>query len=166
MTNPATDKAMFEVYKDGSLWAFKTPHGIEKRVAKQLALRASWEWVVATQAPGTQLDLPDSLLPFERAAAERLRDNLVNKTWTDDDGALHWCSNDTPVPLDVFKDALQVPPAAQQVVRDQHTAEFLARYREQMKDYQPSDEERFEMRAAFGPGETVVNVITGQSWKV
>lgn len=29
----------------------------------------------------------------------------------------------------------------------------------------PSDEERFEARAAFGPGEEIVNVITGHKWR-
>ena len=51
-------------------------------------------------------------------------------------------------------------------VRDEQTSSFLADYRERMKNYKPSEEELFEMRAAFGPGATVVNVITGQKFKV
>lgn len=47
-------------------------------------------------------------------------------------------------------------------VRDEQTAQSLAEYRERMKDYVPSAEELAEMRAAFGPGQTVVDVITGR----
>lgn len=46
--------------------------------------------------------------------------------------------------------------------RDRETSAFLDEYRESMKDYTPGPEELFEMRAAFGPGETVVNIITGK----
>jgi hypothetical protein len=42
------------------------------------------------------------------------------------------------------------------------TAEFLAAYR--ANPPQLTAEDLAEMRAAFGPGETVVNVITGQTW--
>lgn len=38
----------------------------------------------------------------------------------------------------------------------------LEDYRERMKNHVYSAEEMFEMRAAFGEGETVVNVITGE----
>jgi len=44
MTNPATGKALYEVYKDGSSWAFKTPHGIEKRRTKRAAIGAATAW--------------------------------------------------------------------------------------------------------------------------
>lgn len=43
---------------------------------------------------------------------------------------------------------------------------WLAEYREAMKDYEPSEEELFEMRAAFGEGATVVNVFTGKEIKL
>lgn len=44
------------------------------------------------------------------------------------------------------------------------TSEFLKEYCERMKDHVPSAEERYEMRAAFGEGQTVVNVITGKKY--
>ena len=44
--------------------------------------------------------------------------------------------------------------------RAAETARFLAAYR--ANPPQPSAEELFEMRAAFGPGTKIVNVITGQ----
>jgi hypothetical protein len=48
------------------------------------------------------------------------------------------------------------------IEREAETDRFLTEYRARMANYVPSDEEAFEMRAAFGPGEIVVNVITGQ----
>ena len=51
---------------------------------------------------------------------------------------------------------------ATRIERDIQNAEFLAEYREQMKDYKPSQEEMAEMRAAFGAGTTVVDVFTGR----
>lgn len=49
---------------------------------------------------------------------------------------------------------------ATSVRREQRTREFLANYR--ANPPQRSAEEIAEMRAAFGPGETVVDVITGE----
>jgi hypothetical protein len=46
--------------------------------------------------------------------------------------------------------------------RKLETAEFLTNYARNYKG--PSDEERFEARAAFGAGAEVVNVITGHKW--
>ena len=49
---------------------------------------------------------------------------------------------------------------ATRAARQAETAAFLEEYR---KNYEgPTEEERAEMRAAFGEGETVVDIITGQ----
>ena len=42
--------------------------------------------------------------------------------------------------------------------------EFFVKYAEAQKNRTPEqiEEERFEMRAAFGPGETVVNIVTDE----
>lgn len=45
-------------------------------------------------------------------------------------------------------------------VRARELADFAAEYRKNQGP--PSDEEMFEMRAAFGPGEVVVDVISGR----
>lgn len=57
--------------------------------------------------------------------------------------------------------------------RVKHTREVLAAYTKQQEEFETAPEyedarqERdFEMRAAFGPGETVVNVITGKRTKL
>jgi hypothetical protein len=56
-----------------------------------------------------------------------------------------------------------VPPR-QHEMYDISTDGFLEAYREQMKDHVPSAEEQYELQAAFGKGETVVNVTTGQKY--
>ncbi|MCH3997916.1 MAG: hypothetical protein LKF15_10565 [Lachnospiraceae bacterium] len=49
---------------------------------------------------------------------------------------------------------------ATRAAREAETAAFLEEYR---KNYQgPTEEEKIEMRAAFGEGETVFDIITGK----
>lgn len=48
---------------------------------------------------------------------------------------------------------------ATRAARDKEVEESIAEYRRNYKG--PSEEELAEMRAAFGPGEVVVNVLTG-----
>ena len=55
-------------------------------------------------------------------------------------------------------------PEATAAKREAQTAAFLDSYRKNYKG--PSEEEKAEMRAAFGTGTTVVNVITGQRTKL
>lgn len=92
--------------------------------------------------------------------AEKIKD-----AYQDDEGVYRWKSNDRVPFSDMLEcwnldaDTMEKCVAA----REKDDAEFLADYRERMKDYVPSDEEMFEMRAAFGEGETVVNVITGET---
>jgi hypothetical protein len=51
---------------------------------------------------------------------------------------------------------------ATEAARFEDVSTSVAAYRERMKNHKPSGEELFEMRAAFGRGTTVVNVITGR----
>ncbi len=46
------------------------------------------------------------------------------------------------------------------------TQKALEEYRKKMEGHKPDAEEMAEMRAAFGAGETVVNIITGQTIKL
>lgn len=50
--------------------------------------------------------------------------------------------------------------------RERETKDFLKEYRKRMENYEHSAEEMAEMRAAFGEGATVVNVITGKKTKL
>lgn len=47
-------------------------------------------------------------------------------------------------------------------VRKREQTAFLAEYVKHQRNNPPSDEELFEMRAAFGEGETVVDVLSGR----
>ena len=52
------------------------------------------------------------------------------------------------------------------VARDVHTTAFLKEYRTAQLNRTAEEiaEQQFEARAAFGPGETVVNIITGERY--
>lgn len=52
------------------------------------------------------------------------------------------------------------------LIRKDQNNSFLSGYYESMKNHKPSAEELYEMRAAFGPGATVVNLITGKKTKI
>ena len=44
--------------------------------------------------------------------------------------------------------------------------EKIERYQEDLLKHEPSEEEIFEMLAAFGPGAEVTDVLTGQTFKL
>jgi len=87
----------------------------------------------------------------------------------DANGVVRWDSNGNVPPVDCvdviaeFDSRVKVTRTTMERNRD--TDAFVARYREARRNYVPSAEEQFEMRAAFGPGETVVDVITGQTFR-
>ena len=92
--------------------------------------------------------------------AEKVKDAYI-----DEYGVYRWLSNNR-VPFDDMlecwtDDEFQLNACRE--ARNKDDAEFLADYRERMEDYEPSDEEMFEMRSAFGEGAEVVNVITGKT---
>jgi hypothetical protein len=83
------------------------------------------------------------------------------------DGVATWTTNGQPVPdhCAVLLVALGLGEGidldATKAASDAATAEAVARYREAQPAV-PSAEELAEMRAAFGPGAKVVNVMTGR----
>ena len=82
-----------------------------------------------------------------------------------ENGVARWNSNNRCVPIDCLeKYNIPVNPFVQKIAIDKETNEFLAEYRKNPPVY---DEETLcEMRATFGPGATVVNVITGKKIKL
>lgn len=82
-------------------------------------------------------------------------------------GVARWVSNDRPLFADTvaliiamgFGDGID--PAATARAQEKDTAAFLAAYRENPPAYDA--EQLHEMRAAFGEGAEVVNVVTGQT---
>jgi hypothetical protein len=103
--------------------------------------------------------------PWQEREQRELQAKLKTETFSKD-GALYWSSVSRPVPMDVFKDAGVTPPAAQKKAVDDYNDAFIADYKRRMANHVHSDEELFEMRAAFGPGETVVNIFTGKKTRL
>jgi hypothetical protein len=86
--------------------------------------------------------------------------------YTSDGKVWRWKSNDAVVPLDAAKDyGIPVDWAAQAKARADEVDAVVKAYREANQG-EVSDEQRSEMRAAFGAGTTVVNVITGRRTRV
>jgi hypothetical protein len=81
--------------------------------------------------------------------------------YSDDGKVWRWQSNGAVVPLDAAKErGIPVDEAMQEAARSAEIRAFLAEYRR--LEQAPTAEEVSEMRAAFGAGTTVVNVITGR----
>jgi hypothetical protein len=106
--------------------------------------------------------LPD-LPRFLEERARNLRDKLQSDTFVTDDGAVHWNSNPHAVIApSIFREAYAEVPEGQQAAYERYLDAAVADYVQSRREHGYSDEERYEMRAAFGPGETVVDVLTGE----
>ena len=84
----------------------------------------------------------------------------------DENGIATWVSNGNAIPEDCVEKAiyggLPINAELTREFRDRQTEQSIAEYRERMKNHVYSDEELFEMRATFGAGAVVVDVITGR----
>lgn len=83
----------------------------------------------------------------------------------DENGAAFWVSSNNYLPEDCaemlsYTDFIFDIQATAEA-RDKQTNEFLEEYRKNYKG--PSEEEKAEMRAAFGEGAEIVDVITGKT---
>lgn len=91
----------------------------------------------------------------ERADNDEIRTNIG--------GGAFWVSNGNYLPSDCAEilSHTDFPFSLEETTRarEAQTAAFLENYAKNYKG--PSEEEKAEMRAAFGAGATVVNVITG-----
>jgi hypothetical protein len=106
---------------------------------------------------------------FDFMEAVRLRQKFFDDAYLSN-GVPHWKSNNQIPPKDILEfwaySGLSFDFEQAEIARELETDRFLAEYRVRMANHVPSDEELYEMRAAFGPGETVINVITGQVTKL
>ena len=109
------------------------------------------------------LGVPFQMPAWRLREIEKLRAQLADPAEVETrDGVLYWRSNRAVVPPHVFRDAMVELPARQVAARDAAERKFIAAYRRQQKGRKPSAEELHEMRAAFGPGVTHVNALTGR----
>lgn len=81
-------------------------------------------------------------------------------------GEIRWNSNDAVLDPKTCKELKIEAPANQPVEYDKYLNSSLAAYRKSMENHVYSEEELFEMRAAFGSGTEVVNVLTGKKIKL
>jgi len=98
---------------------------------------------------------------------EKMTDRVLNgEVFFGVDMVARWKSNGRCLPNDVVKILNHTPyrdlydEEATAKAREEEDDEFLREYRESRGEY--TQEEIFEMQAAFGAGTTVVDVITGQ----
>ena len=88
----------------------------------------------------------------------------------DDDGVGTWKCNDNVIPDECAFYAeymgLPINREATAKARDEELDMLIEEYREHQDGHEPTDEELFEMRAAFGTGTTVVDVITGRKYQL
>ena len=93
-----------------------------------------------------------------------------NKAYLDNDCIVRWKSNDRVPFADMLADFVEARLITQRVaddsemIRQDEVTKFIGEYKkaQALKTPEQKAEEMFEMRAAFGPGETIVNVITGE----
>lgn len=100
-----------------------------------------------------------------------MSNKLEQDAYQDDLGIWRWKSNDR-VPFDDMLEECGVSIELRHEcakAREADTAEFLEAYIANQEDLHTNPERRdelreqqYEMRAAFGPGQEVVNVITGR----
>jgi transcriptional regulator with XRE-family HTH domain len=96
---------------------------------------------------------------------------IEHRFYLDQNQVVRWESNNQVPFADMLsKIAMAFPEVTPQVIkesiktREAEVAKAIGRY--QSVDHEPSAEELFEMRAAFGEGETVVNVFTGRKTRL
>lgn len=107
--------------------------------------------------------VPRDLSTWKLQEVATLRAKLADPQEVDNrSGVLYWRANGAVVPPHVYKDAELDCPAAQRTAYEKQERAFIAEYRRVQGKRKPSAEEMHEMRAAFGPGKTLVNVLTGR----
>ena len=89
---------------------------------------------------------------------------------TVEDGVVRWNSNGNIPPSDIleFWKFLGKDFDYDKTIKvnEEETKKFFEEYRKNMQRRNPSEEELFEMRAAFGEGAEVVDVISGRRIKL
>lgn len=109
----------------------------------------------------------DASIPGHVFDADAARASFAEGRHYMDGYVVRWRSNDSVPPADLLEDWYRVDCIdmttlkMSQKARDAEVAAFCASYRRRQAA-RPSSEELFEMRAAFGPGAEVVDVVSGR----
>jgi hypothetical protein len=102
--------------------------------------------------------------PSQKDREKAALDLIMNASLqTYQNGAIYvWKKSSNVVPPWFFTENGLDMPEQQEAAHDEQQAKSIAEYKERMKDWEPDAEDLYEMRAAFGTGAEVVNVITGR----
>ena len=121
------------------------------RFEKELsgALGAYWKKEAKKELERVKKDLDEGKITIEENGIAR---NCIGRT-------LH---DDMLEKVAMISDKVNIE--ATRVARDEETANVIEAYRASYTG--PSEEEMFEMRAAFGTGTTVVDIFTGKKIKL
>ena len=121
------------------------------RFEKELsgALGAYWKKEAKKELERVKKDLDEGKITIDENGIAR---NCIGRTLHDD------------MLEKVAKVSDKVNIEATRVARDEETANVIEAYRASYTG--PSEEEMFEMRAAFGTGTTVVDIFTGKKIKL
>lgn len=118
-------------------------------------------------------ELSGMLGEFWKKDAERRIADMEERAYNgeialDDDAAAYWTSNGRYLPSECVEvlrhTGFFFDAEATDRARDEQVSAELASYRQTRRE--PSFEEMMEMRAAFGAGTTVVDVLTGQTYNL
>lgn len=103
--------------------------------------------------------------PYEKKRREELREKILTDTYTDEAGCLRWNMGNA-VPSWSFEEAGLTMTATQKAAYEESTRRSIERYRKREAARSPEEieEHRAEARAAVGPGEKMVNVLTGERY--
>lgn len=107
--------------------------------------------------------------PF-KTGADRVANEFDEDAVVDSNGIVRWKSNNSVPPKDILefwqylKKDFDYDKSTE--VREKESAEFLGNYRKSQANREYTPEELFEMRATFGKGEVVENIITGKKTKL
>lgn len=105
-----------------------------------------------------------------RASSNRLLEQYETDAYKDNNGVLRWKSNNHVPPQEVLDFWKYVGKRFNMskcvAARNREDKIFLKEYRKQEQNRKYSQEELFEMEAAFGKGTVVVDVITGKKTRL
>ncbi len=111
-------------------------------------------------------EISGALGAFWQRNAQQEVERLMAKTSdieVEEDGAAKWKTNGSYLPKEVIEKlaygGFDFSPEATTAKREEQTTVFLRDYR---RNHRTTEEEKNEMRAVFGAGQTVIDIITGE----
>ena len=124
-------------------------------------------------------DVCDIIIMMKNTNEDKIRETLrghIDRSYrmAGASNVLKWISNDRCIPHDIMLDLKRygmvdaITVETTRIVEREETDRFIEEYKKNRANRSAEEiaEERYEMRAAFGPGETVVNVLTGERTKL